>query len=71
MESVRAALQKRPMIPALKAVVAHYAADDGWRRLRPPLEVLDTNVADEIVRELDAIQFEMPGIRAVAGALVD
>lgn len=34
---VRAALQRRPLIPALKAVIAATSGDPAWRRVRPPL----------------------------------
>ena len=32
----RKAIQAFPMIPALKALIAHYRQDPGWAKLRPP-----------------------------------
>lgn len=40
----RAALNSRPTIPALKAVVSERLADPGWARVRPPLRPLDAQV---------------------------
>jgi 4-hydroxy-tetrahydrodipicolinate synthase len=36
LDALRTALLKYPMIAALKALVAHFARDEGWARLRPP-----------------------------------
>lgn len=40
LEKARAALSSQPIIPALKAVVAHRSDDPGWRAVRPPLSPL-------------------------------
>ena len=37
LDALRAAFQQFPMIPALKAAIAHYGADPGWLTVRPPL----------------------------------
>ena len=34
--ALRKAIQAFPMIPALKALIAHYRQDPGWAKLRPP-----------------------------------
>ena len=34
--ALRKAIQAFPMIPALKALIAHYRQDAGWAKLRPP-----------------------------------
>jgi 4-hydroxy-tetrahydrodipicolinate synthase len=42
--ALRKAIQAYPMIPALKAIIAHYRRDPTWARLRPPFT--DLSVAD-------------------------
>jgi 4-hydroxy-tetrahydrodipicolinate synthase len=39
--TLRDYVQKFPMIPALKAIVAHYSSDPEWSRVRPPLVELE------------------------------
>ena len=63
-DAVRAALQKFPMIAALKATVAHYAGDPDWRTVRPPLVELTPAQESELFAALQALGFDMPGIRA-------
>ena len=41
LDALRIALLKYPMIAALKALVAHFGADEAWARVRPPLVSLD------------------------------
>lgn len=52
--AVRKAIQARPMIPTLKAIVAHYRNDPGWARLRPPFVPLAAEEARVAVAELEA-----------------
>ena len=42
--ALRKAIQAYPMIPALKAIIAHYRQDPAWARLRPPF--IDLSPAD-------------------------
>ncbi len=42
--ALRQAIQAYPMIPALKAIIAHYRQDPTWARLRPPF--IDLSAAD-------------------------
>ncbi|MGI9384598.1 MAG: dihydrodipicolinate synthase family protein [Methyloligellaceae bacterium] len=51
--SLRQTLQQRPMIPILKAIVAHYRGDPGWARLRPPFLALDAVDAAAGIAELE------------------
>ncbi|MFT5500485.1 MAG: 4-hydroxy-tetrahydrodipicolinate synthase [Woeseiaceae bacterium] len=51
-----------PMIPALKATVAHHAKDDHWRTVRPPLISLADDQCDALIASLAAEQFSMPGL---------
>jgi 4-hydroxy-tetrahydrodipicolinate synthase len=63
-DAVRKILQSQiSMIPALKATIAHYAADADWMTVRPPLVELTAAQQAEMVRELGEVGFDMPGIR--------
>ena len=73
LDRVRAVFQRFPVIPALKAAVAHFAGDDTWARLRPPLCSLTAAQRDECVTALRGIGFEMRGMnsaRADSAAMV-
>jgi 4-hydroxy-tetrahydrodipicolinate synthase len=60
--AVRAAIEKRPVIPALKAILAHHAGDPGWEALRPPLVALAPAQREALLADLAAQGFEMPGL---------
>jgi 4-hydroxy-tetrahydrodipicolinate synthase len=62
LDVARAAFQKFPMIPAMKAAVAHYGRMPGWKTVRPPLVELDAQQQQALVASLDAIGFQMPGL---------
>jgi len=62
LDQVRATFQKFAMIPALKAAIAHYAADPRWATVRPPLVELDSLQQRTLVQALQAIGFSMPGL---------
>jgi 4-hydroxy-tetrahydrodipicolinate synthase len=51
------------MIPALKAVVAHYANDAAWAAVRPPLDPLTKEQTAKVIQDLEKLGFEMPGLR--------
>ncbi len=64
MNEVRGAVEKVPVIPALKAVVAHHAGDPAWvdrapaaRRARRPRH------ARPLLATSAALGFAMPGLR--------
>jgi 4-hydroxy-tetrahydrodipicolinate synthase len=57
---IRTIFQTRPMIPAMKRVVAEFAHDPQWCVVRPPLCVLDDNAATELLQALNAASFDMP-----------
>ena len=61
--ATRAVLQRIPMIPALKATIAHFLRDPGWRTVRPPLVELTPAQETELVAGLAARGFDMPGLR--------
>lgn len=60
----RKIMQKVPMIPALKAVTAHFANDPAWRTVRPPLTELEPAQETQVITELKASGFSMPGLQA-------
>jgi 4-hydroxy-tetrahydrodipicolinate synthase len=64
--ATRAAIQKYPMIGALKAIVAHYGDDPDWVPVRPPLVELAADKTPALVAELDALGFSMPGLAQAA-----
>jgi 4-hydroxy-tetrahydrodipicolinate synthase len=51
-----------PMIPALKATVAHFSGDADWRIVRPPLVELPQDRAGALIEALLAQNFAMPGL---------
>ncbi len=59
---VRQTFQQFPMIPALKAAIAHYGSDPDWVRLRPPLVALDAAEQATLAQQLDALGFTMPDL---------
>jgi 4-hydroxy-tetrahydrodipicolinate synthase len=70
LDAVRAVFQRLPMIPALKAAVAHWSDDAQWATVRPPLVALTAEQRRDLVATLDALRFAMPGLREMdAGGL--
>ncbi len=68
MNDLRLAMQEFPMIPALKAAVAHYSGDREWARVRPPLVELSAEQNSALLVELEKRGFEMPGLAEAAAA---
>jgi 4-hydroxy-tetrahydrodipicolinate synthase len=60
--ATRKIVQKQPMIPALKSAVAHFGNDPQWKTVRPPLVELNANQEKELITELKAAGFSMPGL---------
>jgi 4-hydroxy-tetrahydrodipicolinate synthase len=60
--ATRAIVQKQPMIPALKAAIAHFGDDADWKTVRPPLVELTPAQEEQLIRELKAAGFAMPGL---------
>ena len=65
--ATRGLMQKYPMIPALKAVIGHWARDPDWATVRPPLVELTPEQQRSLVAELTAAEFQMPGLDAAGG----
>jgi 4-hydroxy-tetrahydrodipicolinate synthase len=62
--ATRKIVQKVPMIPALKAIIASYGNDPQWRTVRPPLVELERSQEEGLIAELRAAGFAMPGLSA-------
>ncbi|HEV7478056.1 MAG TPA: dihydrodipicolinate synthase family protein [Burkholderiales bacterium] len=63
--ATRKIVQKQPMIPALKAAVAHFGNDREWNTCRPPLVELTAAQEETLIAELKAAGFGMPGLTSV------
>jgi 4-hydroxy-tetrahydrodipicolinate synthase len=57
--ATRAVVQKYPMIPALKAIVARGFDDPEWTTVRPPLVELSPEQRESLAAELDARGFRL------------
>ena len=63
--ALRKAIQAYPMIPALKAIIAHYRQDPTWARLRPPFTDLSAADAAKAIQTLaEAHGFRLDFARA-------
>jgi len=63
---VRKTVGQYVMIPALKAVVAHFTKDPRWAAVRPPLTELTAAQAKNVIDGLRKLNFDMPGIEDAA-----
>ncbi len=60
--ATRKIVQKLPMIPALKAITAHFGNDPQWKTVRPPLTELTAEQEKQVLTDLTAADFSMPGL---------
>ena len=60
--ATRKIVQKVPMIPALKAITAHFGNDPAWKTVRPPLTELSAEHEKQVITELKSAGFGMPGL---------
>lgn len=56
---IRQTVQAFPMIPAAKAIIAHFHHAPEWRRVRPPLTALDENRTRELLANLARLGYSM------------
>jgi 4-hydroxy-tetrahydrodipicolinate synthase len=54
---IRAVIQKRPLIPALKAIISRTYDDPGWANVRPPLVELSEEDTDVLIEQLERHEF--------------
>jgi len=62
LDGLRALMERFPMIPALKEVVACFSGNDTWRVVRPPLVELSGDQKADLLAALQARGFSMPGL---------
>src|SRR5207245_179873 len=62
LDDIRGTFAKYPMIPALKAAIAHWSGVADWATVRPPLVALTKEQAASLVSDLKAKSFDMPGL---------
>src|SRR3989442_147668 len=62
LDEIRGTFAKYPMIPALKAAIAHWSGIADWATVRPPLVALTKEQAASLVSDLKAKSFDMPGL---------
>jgi 4-hydroxy-tetrahydrodipicolinate synthase len=62
-DAVRGAVEKVPLIPGLKAIVAHFAADPGWLTVRPPIVDLAAAQRDALLADLAALRLALPELQ--------
>jgi 4-hydroxy-tetrahydrodipicolinate synthase len=60
--ATRKIVQKYQVLSSLKAVIAHWAKDPEWDRVRPPLVELPAAQRESLIAELTANGFDMPQI---------
>ncbi|HEY9279029.1 MAG TPA: dihydrodipicolinate synthase family protein [Eoetvoesiella sp.] len=58
-DHIRQMVQKYPMIPALKAIIAHFNNDADWRTVRPPLVEMTPGHERELIQELSESGFKL------------
>jgi 4-hydroxy-tetrahydrodipicolinate synthase len=64
LNEIRGIFATYPMIPALKAAIAHYGGDPPWATVRPPLVELTQEQKASLGSRLDRAGFTMPGLKA-------
>lgn len=57
--TLRLILQRNPMVPTLKAVLAQESGDDAWLRVRPPLTCLSASAKDDLMSAVAGFGFSM------------
>jgi len=56
---VRMTIQKYPMVPALKRIVAHFHGDPDWAAVRPPMERLSDPQSAALLADLAKIGYSL------------
>jgi len=63
LNEIRGIFQNFPMIPAMKAAIAHWSNDAAWKVVRPPLVSLSEDDQATLIQQLKAANFEMKGLQ--------
>jgi 4-hydroxy-tetrahydrodipicolinate synthase len=59
LDAIRMIFQTRPMIPAMKAAIAHFSKDAQWAAVRPPLVSLNPEQTKSLIDALRQANFTM------------
>ena len=62
LDRVRSVFDKHQMITGMKTALAFFSKDPDWLRVRPPLMQLSGDQQGQLMDELKAINFDMPGL---------
>jgi len=62
LDRVRSVFDKHQMITGMKTALAFFSKDPDWLRVRPPLMQLSGDQQGQLMGELKAINFDMPGL---------
>ena len=62
-DAVRGAVEKVPLIPGLKTIVAHFAVDPAWVTVRPPLGDLTPAQRAALLADVAALKLALPDMR--------
>ena len=62
LNALRGAFAAYPLIASMKAAVADASGDEGWNRLRPPLEALNPRQRAALREALRSLSFSMDGL---------
>jgi 4-hydroxy-tetrahydrodipicolinate synthase len=60
---VRSLFAKYPMIPGMKAAVAHFSGNSDWLRVQPPLITLSESQKEQLIKDLAENNFVMSGLK--------
>ena len=63
--AVRKEIQTHPLIPATKALIAHYRRDENWRATRAPLDPLAASESAALVERLTKLGFSLDSTMTV------
>jgi len=64
LNNIRKTVGQAMMIASLKNIVAHYSRNPEWITVRPPLTELKKEQANQIIEDLEQLNFSMPGLDA-------
>ena len=62
LNQVRGIFASYPMVPALKAAIAHHSGDASWATVRPPLVEMTSEQKALLINELEVAGFTMAGL---------
>jgi 4-hydroxy-tetrahydrodipicolinate synthase len=62
LDAIRSIVQRYPMIPALKAVIAGFSQDPQWAIVRPPLVALSDGHKTALIEAMRELNFNMPDL---------